>query len=79
MNQAELRIRTDAIIADYGTKQAFICKHTGIRDSDFTKFLRYNMDLRPEQSANLDKFLSVRGYSDAVKAFESVLQGAFAD
>lgn len=68
----------NALLADYGTKQTYICKYTGIAPSDLCKFKGDRLSLTLSQCERLDKFLTERGYgNDELKAITAIIQGSF--
>jgi len=75
--QDSLRIRMNALFADYGTRQNFICERTGIFPSTLTKFKKDNLNLNDTECERLDQFLTERGYGDDLKAITSIIQSNF--
>ena len=62
-DQSNLRERLEALIKDYGTTQAFVCKNTRIVKSELCRFMKKTVVLAPSQVQRLDRFLSEHGYN----------------
>lgn len=77
MEQDNLRIRLNALVADYGSTLAYVCRQTHITAPELTKFKKRTLCLSPSQAERLNAFLAERGYDDDLDAFGSIVQGRY--